>query len=213
MRVTLSWRSGKRASFLILLPVLLFMGCLDYEETLQLRADGSGTLTISYEVEKEVHIDDQRFPTDPDKIPQVIKDSYTSKHVKLLELHSDRINDRTRVHFALAFRRITDLNDLKAFREEKFSLDKEDHSRKFTRQINLGEEDWNESDSQFEAWVKSLLESHLLRKIKFRFEIQVPGKIVDTNADIVKTDKRAVWHFRMSDLVSQEKVALRLTYR
>ncbi len=199
---------------LIAITALFIVGCFEFEERLVLKKDGSGTLEVEYWTMDDVNLDveDYRFPDKEADIREEVENKYTSDRVKL-EDFKVRYQDKSRhVRFKIAFKDFEDLNDLRQFQENEIEIKRQGKKFEFHRTvyINDGDSDLsNEPDNAFEAFVVGIVKEGL-SNIKFRFEVEMPYDIVASNADWTPGERRAVWKYRLSDVISKGEVNMKL---
>jgi len=110
---------------LILLPFLfLLAGCLNYIQDVNLFADGSGKMRISYWVKLP---DNEKLKV-LDKIglftPDSIRNEFTSPHntIEDIQAYTDSTDSTTHAIIDLTFQHIDSLNNTKAFSSSNFTL-------------------------------------------------------------------------------------------
>jgi hypothetical protein len=196
---------------------LIVGGCLDYEEELTLKANGSGELYVHYVTREGTNIesDDYDFPSEPDEVRQEVERKYTSDKVKLKEFDVEQKGDWRHVSFAVKFENLLDLNDLEQFADSQFEL--KDHGRgrfDLCRTVNV-DSDWKEEEdeSTLGRLAKTFLEDAFMDKVKFRFTVKTPRDIRDNNADWIRDKREAVWRFRLTDLVKKGHIDMFLECR
>jgi hypothetical protein len=193
-----------RKVYIILGIIVTFLvaGCFEYEEELVLNKDGSGTLMVHYSKLKDADVQNENLhlPDNEAEIRDEIEKKWTSKKVSLMDLN---IRDREKsqdVTFTLKFRDVRDLNDLEQFADSNIEFKPGRHCR-YQRVITSDSEWDGNSNSTFEQVLTSIIEETILDKIKFRFEIKMPNKIANHNADWIRDERNAIWRFTASDLV------------
>ena len=185
--------------------IFLITGCFEYEEELVLNRDGSGTLLVHYSKYKDVDINNDSFdlPDEEDEIRQEIEEKWTSGNVELIGLEIREAEKSQEVTFTLEFDDIRDLNDVEQFAESEINFEP-GRSCSYQRVITTDSDYDLDDDSTFEEILGSIIEETILDKIKFRFEIQMPYKIDDNNANWVRDEQNAVWRFTATDLVKDD---------
>ncbi|GBD95056.1 hypothetical protein BMS3Abin05_02676 [bacterium BMS3Abin05] len=190
---------------LIFLTLLTFVltGCFEYSQKIVLNSDGSGELEIRYRVpvSRLLEVSDPKFPTQRYEIQHMIRKNYTSQGVRLNDLQIDKRSHSVRVYANFSFKHISILNTLPQFRNEEFGFSKDKNEIRFNQAIHLSEKDWLQSSTLFETGIKFAFKKDITRKVKIRFEVQTPYPIESTNASYEIGDRRAVWHFRLSEIL------------
>ncbi len=115
----------KKIIFIIPLLILTIQGCLNYIQDINLYADGSGKMRISYWMKLP---DDENLKV-LDKIglfnADSIRSQFSSKYCRItdVEVYSDTTDSTTHAKIELTFNHIDSLNRTKAFADEHFSLE------------------------------------------------------------------------------------------
>ena len=204
----------KRAAYTVflLLLCLCLSGCFEYEERIVLNRDGSGTMEIEYWTlgDMEIETNDHVFPHMEKDIRKEIKKKYTSDKIRLLDLSVDNKKDSRSVRFKLAFDNLMDLNEVEQFQDSRIIFKKTGDRILFERDIFLDGDKPDKHGNLFGRLVVGILET-ALSNIRFRFEIETPYNITKSNADLTPDKNRAVWKYRLSDVMHQEKVEMHLT--
>lgn len=200
---------------LLLLSALFLSGCFDYQERIVLNKDASGTMEVDYWTMDNVNIDNgsYRFPDKADDIHEEVERKYTSDKVKLQDFKVTKEKDSRHVQFTVAFDNVLDLNDVKQFQKNKIKYGQSGDRISFERTIYLDNGNANtddEPDNWFERLVLGFVKQGL-SNIKFRFEVDMPYSVDESNADSRPGKNRAVWAYRLSDVMDQNKVKMNLT--
>lgn len=197
---------------LIFIPCLFIAGCFEYEERLVIKKDGSGFLEVEYWSMEDLQLENEsfNFPDKEDDILEKVKKSYTSEKIKLEDFHVKQKNETQNVRFKLSFKNVLDLNDVPQFQKNFIQFTRVDKIYNFHRTVFNKEGKLNmkeEPENVFERFILQIVEDGL-SKIKFRFELELPDKIVHSNADWSSGDKRAIWKYRLSDIIFKEKIEM-----
>lgn len=200
---------------LLLVSTVCLSGCFDYQERIVLGKDASGTMEVNYWQMNNVNIDngDYRFPDKADNIHKEVVKKYTSDKIKLTEFNVKDEKDSRHVHFKVAFDNILDLNDVEQFQNSRIRFTQSGKTISFERSIFLNDGHANnngEPEGLFGKLVLGLVKRGL-SNISFRFEIETPYVIDKSNADSTPAKNRAVWQYRLSDVLDKSKVEMRLT--
>lgn len=199
---------------LLLFSTLFLSGCFDYQERIVLNKDASGIMEVDYWKMDNVNIDNDglRFPARTGNIREEVERKYTSDKIKLTEFNVNKEKDSRHVHFKVAFDNILDLNDVEQFQKNKIRFTRSGEKISFERSIYLNNEtaDNKDPDGLFGKLVLAFVKQGL-SNISFQFEIETPYRIEETNADSRPGKDRAVWKFRLSDVLDKKDVEMRLT--
>lgn len=203
----------KKPVALFLLTSLIFVsGCFEYEERITLKKDGSGSLEVEYWTLSDLHFDDDslKLPSDEKDLRKEIEEKYTSDKVKLKDFDSNKEDKSHHVRFKVVFDNLLDLNEIPQFHENKIQFERSGKKFKFCRKIMMKDLNMDEDEGPsnlLEHFIVNLVEEGL-SNIKFRFEIETPYDINESNATFTPGDNRAVWKFRLSDVMYQKEVDL-----
>jgi hypothetical protein len=111
--------------FIIIIPLFLaFQGCLNYYQDINLYADGSGKMRITYWMK----MPDNENLKILDKIglfnADSIRNQFSSKYNKItdVEVYTDSTDSTTHAKIEMTFNHIDSLNYTKAFSDSRFSL-------------------------------------------------------------------------------------------
>ena len=200
---------------MLLVSALCISGCFDYQERIVLNKDASGTMAVDYWIMHEVHINngEYSFPDKKDNIRAEVERKYTSDKIKLTEFNVTEEKDTRHVHFKVAFDNILDLNDAAQFQKNKIKFTQSGKQIAYERSIYLNDGNkaaHDEPEGLFGKLVLGFVKDGL-SNIKFRFEIETPYPIDKTNADSKSGGNRAIWTFRLSDVMDQPNYEMRLS--
>ncbi len=198
---------------LIVLSLGTLTGCFDYSQKIILHSDGSGTLEIHYRapINKLLEVGDPRFPTQPFDIRRIIQRNYTSDAVHLDSLRIDKRSHSIRVFASLSFSNLSDLNSLRQFKNQEYRLVDKNKHFVYEQTIHVSPEDWIQGSTLFDSVIRLVFKKDMTRKIKVRFEVQMPSQIDSTNASYQIGAYRVVWNFRLSELLTAGTTYLQTT--
>lgn len=195
--------------FVAALAGLLVIGCVEYEERLQLRPDGSGVLEVHYRGPDDANLTDNFPPEDESELRKELERRYVSEHVRLMDCSMEERDGDKVIDFALEFDQLTALNAADPlFWDAHYEIQKTGSRLRVERILKVDAEDnWSEpAESRFEEWLKSEISDKVLRRFRFRFEIAMPRRVLETNAGWVRGGKVAVWNYRLSDVIGRRKI-------
>lgn len=115
----------KKIHFITPFLLILFQGCLNYIQDINLYSDGSGKMRISYWMK----LPDSESMKILDTIglfnADSIRNQFSSKYNKItdVEVYSDTTDSTTHAKIEFTFNHIDSLNNTKAFSDEHFSLE------------------------------------------------------------------------------------------
>ncbi len=195
---------------LMVLSLELATGCFEYSQKIILHSDGSGTMEIQYRAptNKVLEVGDPRFPTQPYEIRRIIQKNYTSDTVHLDSLRIDKRSHSIKVFAILSFRNLSDLDALRQFKNQEYLLLHKNNRFAYDQIIHMSSQDWIQAGTLFDSGIRLAFKKDMTRKIKLRFELQMPLAIDSTNALYQIGNHRAVWHFRLSELLKNSTTHL-----
>jgi len=178
---------------LLIFSFLFCLGCLESENKLVVRSDGSGQLMVSYlvgqELRKElsspgsgnVALRERVFLTEND-----LRAQYEGEGVKVEQVIFEEKEEQLRVSYTIAFDTITNFLTTKA-------LAKEDISFYPDKNGNLAFQ-WD-----IRRLKQLLKESKSGGDFSLKFTLVLPGKIMESNADQIEKNS-LFWNFRADKL-------------
>jgi len=210
-------RYWKRAREAVLLVAVLIMpgllGCLKYDEQILLNPDGSGRLMIHYQTEKDMRFHNLYFPTDVYDVDKNIRDNYLVPGVKLLNRDVREKGDRTHVYMEFQFANLEDLNRAPRFQDERFVWKENRGTVTFKRFLYMDESKLKEVSLFGKTGVKRLFNREVLQDIRFRFQVLVPGDVVDTNADLKLDRDQVLWERTLAQILEEKAVEFVVSFR
>jgi hypothetical protein len=197
-----------------LLPILLVLflaGCINYEEDVQLNADGSGTMIMHYSISQQLNslmaMGDQSEGQKKDEMPFKFKEDeiradLQAEGVRVEKVESKAENDQQHFYVHLAFDQLTNLNQTKTFKDMPFEWKKE--GRTVTFQQTLKAKDQSASDPMGDQ-----MASAMLGNAKFVFKVKLPSKPLpapDTNGTILEDGLSVRWEYPLVQLGKGDKI-------
>lgn len=180
---------------LILIPILLaFQGCLNYIQDINLYADGSGKMRITYWMKMPDNENLQIL----DKIglfnADSIRNQFSSKYNKItdVEVYSDSTDSTTHARVEMTFNHIDSLNSTKAFLDAHFSL-----------------EDGAAGQKVFTQFIPPIATGFGLDGSDFKvtYKYTFGGDIITHNA--TTTDGRIlIWEYNLSEIGSGKTISV-----
>ncbi|MBN1154057.1 hypothetical protein JXB12_03970 [candidate division KSB1 bacterium] len=203
---------------ILLTIVLVISGCFEYQERLVLKQDASGTMEVDMWFNKDLNIEDDNYnlSQEKDEMEREIREKYTSEKVKLIKYDMVEQDDKKHVNFQIAFPHILDLNEIKQFNKNKITYQKDDSRIEYQRYIYFGDHE-EDGDSEevplnfLSRFVFAMLEE-FLQNIKFQFELETPQEIKESDADLKPSKNKAVWTFRLSQVMYDNKITISATF-
>ena len=187
--------------FSLLVFAVLIAGCINYEEDIELNADGSGKMLMHYSIPQQLHAmmelgqDTQQDKKDemPFKFKEAeIRTDLSAPGVTVDKVESKAEGDQQHYYVHVSFKKLTDLNQTKPFQKMKFQWIEE--NKKVTFQQTLeGDKKQSEDNPMGDQ-----MASAMLGNAKFTFKVKLPGKALpspDTNGTIQEDGKTVLWSY------------------
>jgi hypothetical protein len=105
--------------FSLILLSLTFFGCLNYEQSVKLNADGSGTIKIHYWTKESNVMSISKFSFEENEIKT---DQYKPEVVKSVKIESDLKDSTKHVYVEFDFKNINKLDSLKGFKDNSIKF-------------------------------------------------------------------------------------------
>jgi hypothetical protein len=183
-----------------LISSLFIAGCINYEENVELKSDGSGKMTMHYSIAQQLFAMmqmGQNTGEKKDEMPFKFKESeiradLTAPGVTVEKVESKAEGDQQHFYVSLSFQKITDLNQTKSFQKMKFEWKEEGKNIVFQQTIQ-GDKKSSESNPMGDQ-----MASAMLGNAKFVFRIKLPSKALpapDTNGTIQDDAKTVLWEY------------------
>jgi len=200
--------------FVLVMSMLFICGCFEYEDIMTIHKDNTGTLAVHYCTLKDSDMDwkGMRFPKEKNAILDEIRNNYTSPNVKLVRFQLKEKEKYRHVYFTVKFEHVTDLNDIRHFADSRISFIQTDPNRiLFKRIIHFDDEEDDDDDADESAFgqaILEILETSIFDNIKFRFELNLPEKVDETNANWVRAGNQMVWKYTVSDFIKDKNIVM-----
>jgi hypothetical protein len=187
--------------FCLLVLAVLIAGCINYEENIELNADGSGKMLMHYSIPQQLHAmmelgqDTQQDKKDemPFKFKEAeIRTDMAAPGVTVDKVESKAEGDQQHYYVHVSFKKLTDLNQTKSFEKMKFQWIEEDKKVRFQQTLE-GDKKQSEDNPMGDQ-----MASAMLGNAKFTFKVKLPGKALpspDTNGTIQEDGKTVLWSY------------------
>jgi hypothetical protein len=203
----------RKIPFLFMACILfLFFGCIGIESTLDINANGSGTLLLQYRVSQllvsmgqteEEGAQEPPLPLTEDDFRQAVRRTpgLTLRSVTREETESDVI-----IRAEIAFNSVNNLADSKLFADMPITFGRSGNTVTFSQVLTKGGEEMSEEQRQA---MESFFQGYELG-----FVITAPRKIISYNRGEVSQDGRTLtYRISMTDLLQlKEKTELTVTW-
>jgi len=204
----------------LLILTLCMSGCFDYNEKLIVKRDGSGTMEVDMWYNKDMNIETDSLSIDLSQekaeMEREIRAKFTSEKVTLTHYDFEEKDDKKHVNFRVAFPHILDLNELKQFSYNKISYKVTEGNVTYHRDIYMGDDEDTDSNgdtsSNFLSRFVLLMVEEFLENVKFNFELETPAKIKTSNAKSTPSKNKAVWTYRLSEVMYDRKITISATF-
>ena len=105
--------------FSLILLSVTFFGCLNYEQTVKLNADGSGTIKIHYWTKESNVMSISKFSFEENELKT---DQYKPEVMKSVKVESDQKDSTKHVYVEFDFKDINKLDSLKGFKDNSIKF-------------------------------------------------------------------------------------------
>jgi len=197
--------------FCVFLTLFFIAGCFTYEETIIINEDGSGRMMVHYYGLKKSDIDSDDinlYLGNEEEIRYKILDDYTTDKVKLTDFYVRERGTSKHVYFTVEFPSFSELNKTYKFRRNPVIFRRDDEIY-FRRVFEFDDDpDFAHSENGFEAFIKSAVKETVLDRIKFKFEVEMPERVLDSNSNRMNLKKVALWKYTLGDLLVHGDAAM-----
>jgi hypothetical protein len=205
-------RSKLLAAAAIAIALIAVAGCINYDQELTLKGDGSGNVMVHYNSSaqsmpgKTAEAGAEMQMGAAPKLPfteDEIKKGYEGAPVTVREIKIEEIDKVPNATYFIDFNNVADLNGKGIFAVEGdkikqiFSLDKDGDKFNFKQLVNI----------KMEVDDPSSLSSY-----KFTYKLNCPGPVVETNGTKGSDGKSVTWEFTLDKLVNTE-TTMTATYK
>jgi len=179
---------------ILILLLIIFNGCLNYNQEVVLYPDGSGKMKIDYWM-KFVNEESEKVVENLGIFnPDSIKSGFQSKHsqVENVTVFRDTTDSTTHAIIELSFNHIDSLNQTKVFAEYNFSF-----QEKTGGQII------------FSQFIPPIATGFGIDASNYRvtYKYSIPGEIISHNANLV-SGKTLTWQYNLSEIGGGKKISV-----
>lgn len=198
-----------------MLAVLFIIGCIEYEEKITVKADGSGTMTVHYMIRESMlqlaQDDGMPLTFDKNEIEQELK----SDKVTVENVESYTEDEKRHIVTTLRFKDINDLPNKWVFRDREMSFTSEGDFYIFRSVFSMGKEKGEnkaagaEQSPQEElgAFGEQFTEA-LFGEYTFTFSVEMPGEIIEADPDATIEQNVVIWEFSLARLSDMQKIEM-----
>lgn len=193
---------------IVIAAIALSAGCIDYEEKITLRKDGSGYMTIHYFTDEstieEEKMEEEELPFSFDQYSfdqKEIEDELADENIRVEKVESYTEEGKRHLIAKLFFKNINKIPHKWIFENRELQFTKESGFLTFRSVLLLGGEETGEGE--FDEFVKAILADY-----KFKFTVEMPSKIVEASAGSRVEDNTVMWEFPLSSLMDKERIEM-----
>jgi hypothetical protein len=199
---------------LSLIAIVLFtIGCIEYEEKISIKADGSGTMTVHYMISESMlnFAQDDGMPLTFDK--NEIEEELKSDKVKVESIEAYTEEEKRHIVTTLTFRDINDLPEKWVFQDREMSFSSEGDFYTFRSVFSIGKGKQQapaaekSQEEELGAFGEQFAEA-LFGDYTFTFSIQMPGEIIEASPDATIEGNEVTWKFSLAKLSDMEKIEM-----
>jgi hypothetical protein len=204
--------------WLTALLVLSIGGCINYDQTAEPKANGSGTLIMHYSLSQQLvammQMGGQQSGGEEDKtkdMPFKLKEDEIKADLKADGVKVDKFETKTEgenqhYYVHISFDKITNLNQTKTFKEMPFEWTEADGKIIFKQTLKAKNE--SKEKKPEDEMAKNMAKA-MFGNAAFNFKVVLPAKALpppDTNGTIAEDGKTVSWTYPLVDLGDSTKV-------
>lgn len=201
------------------LSALLIAGCINYEQTTTLNANGSGSMLMHYSLSQQLvammSMGGQQGNQGEDKtkdMPFKLKEEEVRADMKANGVKVEKFETKTEgenQHFyvTVSFDKITDLNQTKTFKEMPFEWTQKD-GKIYFKQTLKGKNEAKKGEKKPEDEMAKNMAKAMFGNAAFTFKVTLPSKALpapETNGTIADDGRTVSWTFPLVDLGDSSK--------
>jgi hypothetical protein len=180
-----------RACLIVVVAAAFTVGCVDYEETLSLNPDGSGTVEVHYWTgaenvagDDELSMLPERFVFDAARAEKIWAGPGVRLDVFSVDTETIVTDTTVHAHLSISFDHVRNLSSpVRGFSDREATFDTEDG---LTLTMIVGRGKGGDVDTSVASDV-------------FTFIVEMPGEIEETNGRLL-TDSSAIWTFSEGEM-------------
>ena len=198
------------------MSLLFLAGCINYEEDLTLKSDGSGEMLMHYSISEQLSsmmaMGGGQQQDGKDEMPfkfkeNEIRDALQADGVQVKKVEMKAEGGQQHVYVTVNFKKITDLNQTKTFKEMPFEWGEEGKVivfRHILKNKNPQADGSGESTQMGDQMAQAMLGN-----AAFSFKIKLPDQALpapNTNGTILEDGKTVTWKFPLVEMGKGDKV-------
>jgi hypothetical protein len=188
--------------------VLVIAGCIEYEEKVTLRHDGSGTMIVHYTISESMlnmgKEGDVPLTFDKEEIEKELE----SENVKIEKIESYTDEGKRHIVTELSFKDINKLPDKWVFKDRQMSFAQEGGFFTFRSIFTMGEKEEKEEQSKEMDELGGQFADALLAEYSFKFSVQMPAEIVEARPDGKIEGNTVMWEFPLSTFSKEKRIVM-----
>jgi hypothetical protein len=198
--------------------ILSAITCIEYEEKISLKPDGSGTMTVHYMISESMlklaQEDGMPLTFDKTEIEQQLK----SDKVKVESVEAFTEDEKRHIVTKLTFKDINDLPDKWVFQDREMSFSSEGDFFTFRSVFSMGKDKNKTQGSEAQqgedlgAFGEQFAEA-LFGDYTFTFSIEMPGQVVEASPEATIEQNTVVWEFSLAKLSDMKMIEMTVKAR
>lgn len=204
---------------IIALSVLFIAGCINYEQTTDVKANGGGSLIMHYSLSQQLVAmmqmggqqggSDDKAKDMPFKLKEEeVKADLKAPGVTVNKFETKTEGDNQHFYVTISFNKITDLNQTKTFKEMPFEWSERD-GKIFYKQTLKAKDEGKAKEKKPEDEMAKNMAKAMFGNAAFTFKVKLPSKALpapDTNGTIGEDGQTVSWTFPLVELTDTSKV-------
>jgi cobalamin biosynthesis Mg chelatase CobN len=197
----------------IIVFILAVLSCVEYEEKISVKADGSGSMTVHYMISESMlklaQEDGMPLTFDKDEIEQELK----SDKVKVESVEAYTEDEKRHIVTKLTFKDINDLPDKWVFQDREMSFSSEGDHYTFRSVFSMAKDKKKaqgtepQQAEELGAFGEQFAEA-LFGDYTFTFSIEMPGEVVEASPEAVIEHNVVVWEFSLARLSDMKQIEM-----
>lgn len=207
-------QSLKSLAVVLFLSTLFVAGCINYDQEVQLNANGSGKMLIHYSLAQQLvgmmamggQEQGEKKPDMPFKVTEAdIRKDLTVKGVRIDKFEQKTEGDQANFYITVSFDNIKDLNQSEMFKKMQFDWIKNGNVTTFTQTLKGNTEKKEEAGGN-DQMGKQMAQA-MFGNAAFKFKVVLPAKAMpspDTNGTIAEDGKTVSWTIPLVDAMDKK---------
>ncbi|HSP07641.1 MAG TPA: hypothetical protein VLR94_10725 [Acidobacteriota bacterium] len=207
------------SAWILALSVLFIAGCINYEQTTDLKSNGSGTMVMHYSLSQQLVAmmsmggnqggGDEKTKDMPFKLKEdEVRADLKAAGVKVEKFETKTEGENQHFYVHIAFDKITALNQTKTFKEMPFEWTEKDGTIRVKQTLKGKNEGKPAGEKKPEDEMAKNMAKAMFGNAAFTFKMTLPSKALpapDTNGTIAGDGRTVSWTFPLVDLGDSSK--------